>query len=119
MREKTTKKQRELLTYLEAFIKQNNFSPSYREIMNAMGYKSVSTVASHVDNLVERGYIKKGSDGIRALEIVPAPSESNEHKAWLKRALNKKLRQLEGENSASNKQDIEAIKRVVKLFGLE
>ena len=42
MREKTTKKQRELLSYIETFIKQNNFSPSYREIMKAMGYKSVS-----------------------------------------------------------------------------
>lgn len=56
MREKTTKKQRELLSYLDIFIKQNNFSPSYREIMQAMGYKSVSTVANHVNNLIERGY---------------------------------------------------------------
>ena len=119
MREKTTKKQRELLTYLDSFIKQNNFSPSYREIMHAMGYKSVSTVASHVNNLIERGYVKKGSDGIRALEVVPVPSESDDHKTWLKRALNRKLRQLESSTSASNRADIEAIKRVTKMFSLE
>ena len=114
MREKTTKKQRELLSYIETFIKQNDFSPSYREIMKAMGYKSVSTVANHIDNLIERGYIKKGKSGIRMLEIV-----SDKHKKWLKRILASKCKHLQSVNTSEAKQDLAAIERVSKLLSLE
>ena len=107
MREKTTKKQRELLSYIENFIRQNDFSPSYREIMKAMGYKSVSTVANHIDNLIERGYIKKGKSGIRMLEIVSVSSELDKHK------------HLQSVNTIEAKQDLAAIERVSKLLSLE
>lgn len=119
MREKTTKKQRELLSYIETFIKQNNFSPSYREIMKAMGYKSVSTVANHIDNLIERGYIKKGKSGIRMLEIVSVSSELDKHKKWLKRILASKCKHLQSVNTSEAKQDLAAIERVSKLLSLE
>lgn len=119
MREKTTKKQRELLSYLDIFIKQNNFSPSYREIMQAMGYKSVSTVANHVNNLIERGYLKKGRDGIRTLEVVPAPSASDDHKTWLKRTLDKKRREINEVKGEGYRSDLLAIDRVAKMLGLE
>ena len=42
-----TKKQKLLLEYIEAFIAQHGYSPSYREIMNGVGYSSVATVAAH------------------------------------------------------------------------
>lgn len=119
MREKTTKKQRELLSYIETFIKQNDFSPSYREIMKAMGYKSVSTVANHIDNLIERGYIKKGKSGIRMLEIVSVSSELDKHKKWLKRILASKCKHLQSINTSEAKQDLAAIERVSKLLSLE
>lgn len=119
MREKTTKKQRELLSYIETFIKQNNFSPSYREIMKAMGYKSVSTVANYIDNLIERGYIKKGKSGIRMLEIVSVSSELDKHKKWLKRILASKCKHLQSVNTSEAKQDLAAIERVSKLLSLE
>ena len=47
-----TKKQKILLDFIDGFIKGNGYSPTLREIMRALGYKSVSTVAKHVDNLV-------------------------------------------------------------------
>lgn len=119
MREKTTKKQRELLSYIETFIKQNDFSPSYREIMKAMRYKSVSTVANHIDNLIERGYIKKGKSGIRMLEIVSVSSELDKHKKWLKRILASKCKHLQSVNTSEAKQDLAAIERVSKLLSLE
>jgi len=69
-RENTTKKQRELLNYLAEFIKANDYAPSYREVMNALNYKSVSTVANHIDSLITKGYLSKRDNSARSLEIV-------------------------------------------------
>jgi SOS-response transcriptional repressor LexA len=65
-----SKKQRELLAYLEAFIKQYGYGPSYREIMRALDYKSVSTVATHVDGLIARGLLRKKDNSARSLEVL-------------------------------------------------
>ena len=69
-RENTTKKQRELLNYLAEFIEANNYAPSYREIMKALNYKSVSTIANHIDSLITKGYLSKRDNSARSLEIV-------------------------------------------------
>jgi SOS-response transcriptional repressor LexA len=73
-RARTTKKQRELLTFIDNFITGNGFGPSYREIMRGMGYKSVATVALHVDNLIAKGYLSKKDNSARSLEVVGSPS---------------------------------------------
>jgi SOS-response transcriptional repressor LexA len=65
-----TKKQRELLDFIAGFITGHGYSPSYREIMRALNYKSVSTVASHVDNLIARGHIVKRDNSARSLEVL-------------------------------------------------
>lgn len=119
MRERLTKKQRELFDYLEAFIKSNGYAPSYREIMHALGYKSVSTVSTHVQGLITRGYIKKSQDEARSLEIIPAPSEADTHQAWLKRTLQRKLRTLEEQNTDQARKDSAVLTRTAELLGLE
>lgn len=70
MQQRPSKKQRELLQYIEGFIKGNGYGPSYREIMRALGYKSVSTVAIHVNGLIERGWLRKKDNSARSLEVV-------------------------------------------------
>jgi repressor LexA len=65
-----TKKQRELLGYIEAFIAQNGYSPSYREIMSGMHYNSVATVSLHVNSLIKRGHLRKRDRSARSLELV-------------------------------------------------
>lgn len=65
-----TKKQRELLTYIENFIGEHGYSPSYREIMSGVGYTSVATVALHINSLIKRGHIKKRDHSARSLEVV-------------------------------------------------
>jgi SOS-response transcriptional repressor LexA len=64
-----SKKQRELLTFIEGFIAQHGYGPSYREIMRALDYKSVSTVAVHVDNLIKKGHLRKRDKSARSLEV--------------------------------------------------
>ncbi len=70
-----TKKQRELLGFIDSFIKENGYSPSYREIMNGLGYTSVATVALHVNNLIKRGHLKKRDRSARSLEVVGVDSD--------------------------------------------
>jgi repressor LexA len=65
-----TKKQRELLAYIETFISEHGYSPSYREIMNGLKYTSVATVALHVNNLIKRGHLHKRDRSARSLEVV-------------------------------------------------
>jgi len=69
-----TKKQRELLTYIEQFIGEHGYSPSYREIMSGLNYTSVATVALHINNLIKRGHLRKRDHSARSLEVT-TPSE--------------------------------------------
>lgn len=71
-----TKKQRELLTYIEQFIGEHGYSPSYREIMAGCSYNSVATVALHVNSLIKRGHLIKRDHSARSLEVVAAESSN-------------------------------------------
>jgi repressor LexA len=69
-----TKKQRELLSFITTFIAEHGYSPSYREIMNGLNYTSVATVALHVNNLINRGHLRKRDHSARSLEVVDSPA---------------------------------------------
>ena len=72
-----TKKQKELLAYIEAFITEHGYSPSYREIMNGLQYTSVATVSLHVGNLIKRGHLRKRDHSARSLEVVQPSTPSD------------------------------------------
>lgn len=76
-----TKKQRELLSFIDSFIKGNGYGPSYREVMRALDYKSVSTVATHIDGLIVKGYLAKRDHSARSLEVVGMNSSAPAPKA--------------------------------------
>ena len=67
---KLTKKQLAVLNYLQDFTEEKGYSPSYREMMAGLGLSSVSAVAEHVENLVEKGVLKKVPGAARSLEIL-------------------------------------------------
>ncbi len=67
-----SKKQRELLSFIQNFIDEHGYSPSYREIMSGLNYNSVATVAVHVNNLIKRGHLKKRDHSARSLELAHA-----------------------------------------------
>ena len=67
---KLTKKQLAVLNFLEDFMEENGYSPSYREIMMGLGLSSVSAVAEHIDNLVAKGVLKKNPGEARSLEVL-------------------------------------------------
>ncbi len=73
-----TKKQKEVLDYIENFIQDEGYTPSYREIAEGLGLSSPSTVHRHVQALCEKGVINTGDDGCaRSIELVePEPLSS-------------------------------------------
>lgn len=98
-----TKKQRELLSFIDEFIKQHGYSPSYREIMSGCNYTSVATVSLHVSNLIQRGHLRKKDRSARSLEVVadaePEPIKTTAIKAseekWLVGKIDYRFKQLE------------------------
>lgn len=65
-----TKRQQELLGFIELFIAEHGYSPSYREIMKGLNYTSVATVSLHVNNLIRRGHLQKRDRSARSLEVI-------------------------------------------------
>ena len=70
MAEKLTKKQKQIVDFIVKFTKENDYSPTYREIMSGLGLSSVSAVAEHVDNLITKGVLRKTPSAARSLEVL-------------------------------------------------
>ena len=66
-----TKRQREILDYLNEFITLHGYAPSLEEIGKRFGLSSLATVHKHLTNLQEKGIIKRVWNRSRALELVP------------------------------------------------
>lgn len=70
MKTKLTKKQMLIIDFIKDYSAREGGSPSYREIMSALGLSSVSAVAEHIDNLVAKGALRKIPGEARSLEVV-------------------------------------------------
>ena len=67
---KLTKKQLAVLNFIQDFTEERGISPSYREIQAGLELASVSAVAEHIDNLVEKGVLRKVPGAARSLEVL-------------------------------------------------
>jgi repressor LexA len=63
-------KQQIILNFIKKEITDTGYPPSVREICKAVGLKSTSTVHSHLNTLVKKGYIRKGDNKNRAIEVI-------------------------------------------------
>ena len=124
-----TKKQRELLTHIERFIAEHGYSPSYREIMHALNYTSVATVALHVNNLIKRGHLRKRDRSARSLEVVqptePAKVATNavnpNEEKWLVDKIDYHFQQAEnaGAGDQSKVDELYVLVGALKVLGLD
>lgn len=64
-----TKRQKEVLDFLENFVKENRYSPSYEEIAENLGLSSLASVHKHIETLEAKGYIKRSFNQSRSLEL--------------------------------------------------
>lgn len=68
-------KQREILQFLIDFQEEHGYSPSVREVCDAVRLSSTSSVHSHLSKLEERGYIKRDPSKPRSIEILQRPEQ--------------------------------------------
>ena len=67
---KISKKQKEILEYIKSQILHRGFPPAVREICEAVGLKSTSSVHSHLETLEKNGFIRRDPTKPRAIEIL-------------------------------------------------
>jgi repressor LexA len=68
-----TRKQHELLIYIDGHLKQTGFSPSFEEMKAALNLKSKSGIHRLISALEERGFLRRRHHRARALEITRMP----------------------------------------------
>jgi repressor LexA len=68
-----TRKQYELLVYIDRHLKQTGFSPSFEEMKDALNLKSKSGIHRLISALEERGYLARRHHRARALDVLRLP----------------------------------------------
>jgi repressor LexA len=66
-----TKRQREILDYLNDFIQQHGYAPSLEEVGRRFNLSSLATVHKHLTNLQQKGFIKRAWNRSRSVELLP------------------------------------------------
>lgn len=72
-----TRRQKEIIDFIRAFIKKEGYSPSYREIMSHFGFTSLGSVAGHIRVLKRKGVLRSEDGCSRSL--IPVETESPSH----------------------------------------
>ena len=66
-----TKRQSEILNYLQEHIRERGYAPSFEEIAEQFSFQSLATVHEHLTNLERKGYIHRTHNESRAIEVLP------------------------------------------------
>jgi repressor LexA len=66
-----TRRQKEVLDFLEAFVSRNGYSPSFEEIARGMSLKSLATVHKHITNLEKKGMLDRVHNRSRSIDVLP------------------------------------------------
>lgn len=66
-----TKRQKEILSFLEAQIQAQGYAPSFEEIAEHFAFQSLATVHEHLTNLERKGYIRRNYNESRSIEVLP------------------------------------------------
>jgi repressor LexA len=64
-----TKRQKEVLDAISAFIEQHSYSPSFDELASALGLASLATVHKHIGALEAKHYLKRNFNRSRSVEL--------------------------------------------------
>jgi len=65
-----TRRQKAVYDFIRGYVRGEGFAPSYREIGDACGLASISSVAHSVDALVSAGYLRRRTGQPRSLVVV-------------------------------------------------
>jgi repressor LexA len=73
-----TKRQKEVLDFLVAFVNKQGYSPSFEEIARALRLTSLATVHKHISTLERKGFIRRGYNQSRSIEVMQLPKPVRE-----------------------------------------
>jgi len=65
-----TKRQFQVLAFLDSFIEKNGYCPSFDEIGRSLKLSSLATVHKHINTLQKKGFIRRGYNQSRSIEIL-------------------------------------------------
>jgi repressor LexA len=71
-----TRRQKQILDFIESYIRQHGYAPSFEEIAAQFSFSSLATVHEHLTNLERKGYIRRAHNESRAIELVPQPGQA-------------------------------------------
>jgi repressor LexA len=73
-----TKRQKEVLDFLVSFVNKHGYSPSFEEIAKALKLTSLATVHKHINTLEKKGFVRRGYNQSRSIEIMQLPKPVRE-----------------------------------------
>ena len=78
-----TRKQHELLLFIDKHLRETGFSPSFEEMKEALSLKSKSGIHRLISALEERGFLARRHHRARALEVTRLPEDLGRRTAYL------------------------------------
>jgi repressor LexA len=73
-----TKRQKEVLDFLVGFSNKHGYSPSFEEIARALRLTSLATVHKHISTLERKGFVRRGYNQSRSIEVMQLPKPIRE-----------------------------------------
>jgi repressor LexA len=71
-----TRRQKQILDFLQSYIAGNGYAPSFEEIAEHFTFRSLATVHEHLTNLERKGYIHRSHNESRSIEVMPLPGQA-------------------------------------------
>jgi repressor LexA len=72
-----TRRQKQILDFLQFYILEHGFAPSFEEIAEHFDFRSLATVHEHLSNLERKGYIQRVHNESRSIEVMPLPGQAS------------------------------------------
>jgi len=114
-----TKKQKNLLLYINKKIRSSGISPSYEEMKNSLNLKSKSGIHRLISALQERGFIRRLPHKARALEVLKLPETASANDIYNSFSPSVIQGGLDSENSKKNLNSIPVIGRIAAGMPIE
>ena len=107
-----TKKQKNLLIYINKKIRSSGISPSYEEMKQSLNLKSKSGIHRLISALEERGFIKRLAHKARALEVIKLPETASANDIYNNFSPSVIKGGLDEKNSNANNEDIPVLGKI-------
>lgn len=108
-----TDRQRKVLQAIRVHVQKHGFAPSFREIGEAAGLKSPSSVKHQLEALAEKGFIRMNANKGRAIELIESPTDKSESRHTSSKILHFPIQNTDDESaSISQSHDVPLVGRI-------